>query len=354
MVFAYNLPNPPGEELEVHRKRLKRLFKRLSGKADAVLMIGDGQLLRCLTGHGEGNAIATPRGVEFIVPQMLAEAAAKTGMKVHVHRKRYEYQKAAKKVVGSAKAIGLRFAAVSHPAFLNLKNTFRGARLVDITEDVAEVFLRKDEQEIESLKKACRYAAVAAKAVPSMMRSRMTEVDLMREINHAMKAIGGGMVSFGENTSHPHHQPGQRRLRKGDLVMVDFGCVVDGTGSDITRTFCYGRASKRQKEVYREVRRAQKTAFSMIREGHDVADINASVNEMFEKDGYGPFIHSIGHNLGFFGGGFRNVRNNVVTVEPGIYIPGFGGVRIEDDILITKQGFLNLTKGSPAEELIEV
>jgi Xaa-Pro dipeptidase len=225
---------------------------------------------------------------------------------------------------------------------------------VDITEDVAEAFLQKDPEEIKLLKKACRYAAEAAKAVPSMLKSGMTEVELMKEISYHMPAIGGGMVSFGENTSHPHHQPGKRRLKKGDLVMVDFGCTIDGVGSDITRTICFGRASKQQEDIYSEVRRAQVMSFSMINERRELTDINKAVNTMFEKDGYGPFIHSIGHSLGYFSTSFRGVEGQVLTVEPGIYVPGVGGVRIEDDVLMTRNGLVNLTKIAPSKELIEV
>ncbi len=338
----------------IHRKRLNRLFRKLGGKVDAVLIFGDVQLLRFLTGHGEGSAIARRRGVEFVVHRMFVEAAKETGMRVHVYGKRNEYRALVRKMLSGAKTIGLRFSEVRHSLFLDLRKQFRGFKLVDVTKDISEAFLQKDPEEIVLLKKACRYAAEAAKAVPSMLRSRMTETELMKEISYHMPAIGGGMVSFGENTSHPHHQPGSRRLKKGDLVMVDFGCTVGGVGSDITRTFCYGRASKQQKDVYTEVRRALVMAFNMIKEKRELADINKVVNTMFEKDGYGPFIHSIGHSLGYFTTSFLAVEGQVLTVEPGIYVPGMGGVRIEDDVLITKSGMANLTKIAPSKELIEV
>ena len=340
----------------IYSKRLKRLFKKIGKKVDAVLVFGDGNLLRFLTGHGEGNAIAKPRVVEFIVPEMLAEAASKTGMKVHITSKRDDYFSIINKVLGDAESLGIRFDVISHSSFLDLEKTFKKRKLVNISPDINEAFVEKDEEEIASLKQACELTALAAKAIPSMLRAGMTEIELMREINHAMKMIGGGFVSFGENTAHPHHQCSVRKLRKGDFVMADFGCTVNGVGSDITRTFCYGQASKKQKQVYDEVWNAQKMAFDMVKDGKEITDINKAVNEMFEKDGYGKFIHSIGHSLGYFGTGFKNVKNQIVTVEPGIYIPGFGGVRIEDDILITKdkKGYVNLTKASPTKELIEV
>ena len=334
----------------IYSKRLKRLFKHLGDKVDVVLISGDTQLLRFLTGCDEGNAIAKRDGIEIIVPRMFAEAAERTGMRVRV----CNLSKDLRKILDGTRDLGLRFDEIRHSHFLKLKKMLRGFKFIGITQDVSDTFLQKDTEEIELIRKVCRYAAEAAKSVPSMLRGRMTEIDLMKEINYSMKAIGGGMVSFGINTSLPHHQPGNNRLKKGDFVMVDFYCNIGGVGSDITRTFCYGRASKKQKDIYAEVYRAQEMAFNMVKERRESADINNAVSEMFNRDGYGPLIHGIGHSIGYFNTGFRLVENQVVTVEPGIYIPGFGGVRIEDDVLITKDGFDNLTRYAPSKELIEV
>jgi hypothetical protein len=141
-------------------------------------------------------------------------------------------------------------------------------KLMEETEKIAGKIASKSSVQIEfikalvnkgievDLKKACELTALTATAIPSMLRTGMTEIELMREINHTMKMIGGGFVSFGENASHPHHQCSERKLRKGDFIMADFGCVVNGVGSDITRTFAIGDLDAELRRMYAVVLRA--------------------------------------------------------------------------------------------------
>ena len=343
---------------KVHKARLKRLFRKLHGVADAVYMQGDEPLLRWLTGVREGMAIATKKGVTMVAHMMFAEACSGTGWPVVVFSKKQKASATIRDVLGGAKKVGLRFGPVGHAHFLNIKKDLRGRKLVDISTHVDEAQRSRDEAELKDQRKACLISARAAKAVPMMCEQGMTEIDLLGEIMFHMAgqgAEGHGMVAFGPHTSHPHVVTGLRRLRKGDYAMVDFGCNINGVGSDITRTFVYGPASAKQKAVYNEVWKAMVLSFDLIEKKKDVRTINAAINALFEKDGYGPFIHSVGHGLGIFGGAFHTVPGAVVTVEPGIYIPGFGGVRIEDDIIITKPGKYELLTGaSPRSKLIEI
>jgi Xaa-Pro dipeptidase len=342
----------------VHKARLKRLFRALDGVADAVLLQGDGQLLSWLTGTTEGAAVATKRGVTMIAHAMFAEACGETPWPVVVLTKKARMPQVIRDALDGAKRVGMRFGSVPHGLYLHVKKELRGRRLVDIGEHVDKVQRKRDEAELAQQRRSCRIAARAAKAVPLMCQEGMTEIDLHGEIVFHMAeqgAVGAGMVSFGSHTSHPHVVVGKRRLKKGDFVMVDFGCNVGGVGSDITRTFVFGKASAKQKAVYDEVWKACQLSFELIEKKKDVRAINKAVGELFTADGYGPFIHSIGHGLGFFGGAFHNVPGAVNTVEPGIYVPGFGGVRIEDDILIIGPGEYELLTGaSPRSKLIEI
>jgi len=317
---------------KVHKARLKRLFRKLHGVADAVYMQGDEPLLRWLTGVREGMAIATKKGVTMVAHMMFAEACSGTGWPVVVFSKKQKASATIRDVLGGAKKVGLRFGPVGHAHFLNIKKDLRGRKLVDISTHVDEAQRSRDEAELKDQRKACLISARAAKAVPMMCEQGMTEIDLLGEIMFHM--AGQGAEGHG---------------------MVAFGCNINGVGSDITRTFVYGPASAKQKAVYNEVWKAMVLSFDLIEKKKDVRTINAAINALFEKDGYGPFIHSVGHGLGIFGGAFHTVPGAVVTVEPGIYIPGFGGVRIEDDIIITKPGKYELLTGaSPRSKLIEI
>jgi len=344
--------------VDVYKARLRRLFRRLGGVADAVLVHGDPAFLCWLTGAAEGIAVATKRGVTMLAAPMFAEACSETVWPVVVFSSKAAAPKAVRDALGEARAVGMRFKVVSHGLFLNLKKALRGRRLMDVTEAVAEVARKRDKTEIADLRRACRIAARAARAVPTMCAEGMTEIDLMAEISFHMAgdgAIGGGMVAFGPHTSHPHVVTGRRKLRRGDFVMADFGAKVNGVGSDITRTFVFGKASPEQRALYNEVYGAMRLSFDLIEKRKDVVAINRAVSARFERDGYGPFIHSVGHGLGFMGGAFSNMPGAVNTVEPGLYVPGFGGVRIEEDILITAPGEYELLTGAaPRSRLIEI
>jgi len=266
--------------------------------------------------------------------------------------------RAIREALAEARTVGMRSKVVSHALWLDLKRALRGRRLVDVTEAVSKVARKRDEAEIADQRRACRIAARAARAVPTMCAEGMTEIDLMAEISFHMAgdgALGGGMAAFGPHTSHPHVVTGRRKLRRGDLVMVDFGAKVNGAASDITRTFVFGKASPEQRALYNEVYRAMRLSFELIEKRQDVVAINRAVSALFERDGYGPFIHSIGHGLGLMGGAFSNTPGAVNTVEPGLYVPGLGGVRIEEDILITAPGEYELLTGAaPRSKLIEI
>jgi Xaa-Pro aminopeptidase len=163
-------------------------------------------------------------------------------------------------------------------------------------------------------------------------------------------------VLFGARTALPHGTPTSRRLKRGDWILFDFGCTLGGLCSDMTRTFVMGPAAARQKEVYRTVQRAQAKARRGLWAGMGLAKVDGLARSLIEEAGYGSFFgHATGHGVGLriheaprIGPRSRGKvpRGAVVTIEPGIYIPKFGGVRIEDTLYVGGEGPRLLTRFS--------
>ncbi len=188
-----------------------------------------------------------------------------------------------------------------------------------------------------------------------------TERDVALDLETHLRRNGSEGVSFdfivasGENGSCPHAVPSDRQLQKGDLVTFDFGAVVGGMHADMTRTVALGTVSDKQKEIYDVVLSAQRAALACIQPGARCADVDKAARDVIASAGYGDYFgHSTGHGVGFEIHEAPNLSpragdktleiGNVVTVEPGIYLPGVGGVRIEDMALVTANGAENLTK----------
>jgi Xaa-Pro dipeptidase len=166
------------------------------------------------------------------------------------------------------------------------------------------------------------------------------------------------IVCFGENSAEPHHSTGDRKLKKGDYVLMHYGAKYRDYTADTTRTAVFGKATAEQKEIYSTVYRAQSESMHMIKPGINGKLVNQKSYDIIDSTKYkGILTHGVGHGIGldvhdhqaFGSSDFTLKENMAVTVKPGIYIPGYGGVRIEDDVLVTKTGFKLLTKAPPAD-----
>jgi Xaa-Pro aminopeptidase len=224
---------------------------------------------------------------------------------------------------------------------------------------VEEMRLVKDDKEIEVLKKAIRITDDVCRRVLELLRPGMTEKDVALEIVYAMLKNGADKEAFdtivtsGPRSAMPHGKPTDSRLVEGEFVLMDFGAYHGGYHGDITRTVVLGTADAKQEEMHSVVMEAQSRAIKAIRPGATGVEIDSVARDYIAERGYGEFFgHSLGHGLGLeiHDGAILTPRSDivlqpgmVVTVEPGIYVPHLGGVRIEDVVLITESGCEVLT-----------
>lgn len=241
------------------------------------------------------------------------------------------------------------------------------AELIPVSGMIEELREVKDEEEIAIIEKACSIADMAYDHILKMIRPGMTEIEVANQVDFYMRSLGATSVSFdtivasGLRSAMPHGVASDKVIEQGDLITLDFGCYYQGYVSDMTRTFAIGDPGEKLKEIYQIVLDAQLAVLEAAKPGLTGIQLDAVARDYITKYGYGEaFGHSTGHGIGLEIHEGPNVSSraekqfvpgNVITDEPGIYLPGIGGVRIEDDLLITKEGNRVLTH-SPKELII--
>jgi len=225
---------------------------------------------------------------------------------------------------------------------------------------LAELGWVKDVSEIGSIKKAVEVADIAFGRILQLVAPGVRERELAAELEYQMAMLGSQKPAFetivasGYRSAMPHGVASQKKLRKGDFVTFDFGATVEGYVSDITRTVVVGKATARQKKIYDIVLKAQLAGVRKVRAGVTCKAVDAVCRQRITRAGFGKnFGHGTGHGIGYFVhigprlsplSKDKLMTNNVITIEPGIYVDGWGGVRIEDDVLVTRTGGRVLNK----------
>jgi Xaa-Pro aminopeptidase len=254
---------------------------------------------------------------------------------------------------------------VSYSTYQTYKKTFK-AELVPVSGLIEKLRLIKTESEIKILKEAADIADAAFNHIVNFIRPGITELEVSNELEFFMRKSGATSSSFdtivasGYRSALPHGVASDKVIDNGDIVTLDFGAYYKGYVSDITRTVSVGEPNPKLKEIYEIVLEAQLRGVEGIKPGITGKEADALTRDLITDKGYGEYFgHSTGHGIGLevHEGPTLSMRNDavlepgmVVTVEPGIYIPGLGGVRIEDDVLITKDGNELLTHST--KELI--
>ncbi|MGG4492277.1 M24 family metallopeptidase [Metabacillus idriensis] len=241
-----------------------------------------------------------------------------------------------------------------------LQTILTGAELVSAEEIMNQLRLIKDDKELQILKQAAALADFGVEVGVQALQSGVSEMDVLAKIEYELKRKGiremsfSTMVLFGEKSGQPHGNPGLSALKSGDFVLFDLGVVLDGYCSDITRTFAYQSISDKQKEIYHTVLEAQLKALEASKPGTRIGELDQIARDVITNAGYGDYFpHRLGHGLGISVHEFPSMSHTnhdllqegmVYTIEPGIYVPEIGGVRIEDDVYITDTGHETLTK----------
>jgi Xaa-Pro aminopeptidase len=340
--------------------RLRSRFPELG--VDAVLFL-DMTNIRYLTGFTGSDGALLMRGEDAVllvdgryVTQAGGEAA---GVTVVEYRDKKEGIAAAAGGNGSL-IIGFEAAVLNVETHSWLAGNLRGAVLKPLSGEINGIRAVKDEGEIGCIKAAADLSFRALHALRDILRPGIREKDIAWELEFRIKRGGADDLAFpsivasGENSALPHARPGARKIVDGDIVVIDYGAVLNGYCCDETWTFVAGRAEVKQKDAYALVKEAHDRAVDAVRAGVPCSEIDRIARRCIEDGGLGPnFSHGTGHGVGLAvheaprvaaGSGEILEAGMVITIEPGIYFPGAWGIRIEDTVLVTETGHEVLTK----------
>jgi Xaa-Pro dipeptidase len=363
------------------KPRVQKIFAQMDPKPDAILLANatDPHLDQSFfyvfdvpAGLFEGSvAVAHPDGELDVFSSPLeaetAHEAAKRDPHVKVHVVgREETDAAITKLLGGGGKLGLNYRELTHEWFLRLAKAFPDTTWVDSSNAVRRARVTKDANEVELLRKAGDIGSKVGREIPGLLRAGMSELELAAEMEYRMNRQGASgrsfatIVAFGPHSAEPHYAPGETKLKAGDSIVCDFGAYYRRYASDITRSFHFGRRDDEMKRVHETVQEAQQAALATIRPGVPAKAVHLAAQKVIDDSPWkGRLTHGVGHSIGLVvhdGWGYGPTAEDAlevgmaITVEPGIYLPGHGGVRIEDDVVVTKSGYEFLTT-APREYL---
>jgi Xaa-Pro aminopeptidase len=254
--------------------------------------------------------------------------------------------------------LGFESATTTYAQWQRMSDKFGGVELKPVRDIFGDMRQVKGEDEVAKIRRACGVSDAAFDHILRMIQPGVTELDIALDLEFFMRRQGAevafpSIVVSGERSARPHGKPSEKKLEVGDFVTMDFGARVEGYNSDMTRTVVVGAATDRHREVYETVLEAQIESIRAIRPGRHAREIDQLARDILATQDLAKYFgHGLGHGLGRIvhdSGRLSPSSDDVIkpgqiwTVEPGVYIPGFGGVRIEDDVLVTEDGVEILT-----------
>ena len=357
------------------KNRIDRLIKSLEEQNLDAVIIGSSANYRYLSGFSGSNAMLyiSKNRLAIITDFRYIEQVSVEAPKFECHNQGEKgLLKTTVELIKSegVKKVGFEAKHVTYSEYLALSKDAECELIptYNIVETIREV---KDDEELKKIRRAEAIGDIAftetVKFIENNWKDGITENEVALHLEQAMRKQGASGLSFdtivaaGSKSSLCHAQPGENKLDNGNFVVMDFGCVYEGYCSDMTRTIVIGEANDEMVKIYNIVLKAQKAALEMIRPGVKGKEVDAVARNIIKDAGYGEYFgHGLGHSVGIeihenprFSTGEEKIitPGMVITVEPGIYIPGLGGVRIEDLVTITDSGIDNFTN-SPKELII--
>ena len=346
--------------------RIITLSAMLPEHSDAAIIISE-ENRRYFTGFVSslGYLLVTRKNAFLLVDSRYEEAAGKQAKNCQV----VPFRKLRDELSDIVRSEGLHSVLAEGSAFtLNEAEVMEGIlnsagvgfiKSSELDKLIERMRITKTSDETEKIRQAQSIAESALRQTVRLIKEGVSEKELALELEYRMRRYGADGVSFdlivltGEATSMPHGVPSDKRVKNGDFILFDIGATVEGYHSDMTRTFAFGAADSTMKRIYQTVLTAQKNAISVIRSGVSCGLVDSAAREYISHAGFQDcFGHSTGHGVGLNiheapsvspGSSVELQSGMVVTVEPGIYLPGKCGVRIEDMVVVTKEGCINLT-----------
>ncbi len=344
-------------------KRLTKIKKYMESTSLDSILITDRSNMRYLAGYtGEGYLVISKDRNCLVTDSRYTEQA-------RIQTDGFEILDISTlkpcEAFGGLKATGFENISISYSRYTAFSKVFK--KLEPINSVLLDMRAVKEEEEIKAIEKAEAIGDEAFAHILHFIKPGVSERDIALEIEFFMRKNGAEKLSFdviaasGAHGAMPHAEPDTRLIKKGDFVVLDFGCVYNGYCGDMTRTVCVGKASAEMRKVYSTVLRAQEEALEMLKEGLPACDAHKRALDITDEFYKGAFGHALGHGVGLevheeprlsVKNSKPLTKGNVVSVEPGIYLPGFCGVRIEDLVVIEDQKCRNLTHSD--KKLIEL
>jgi len=348
---------------EIHEARRQRAQQKIIAAGADAALITAGQNVRYLTGLSSSNAavlIPASGTAVLATDSRYALAAERDCPDVRLITERFiESRLAAEMTSAGMRTVAYEAHEMTVERHSALAKDAAQVKLVPFGYAIEELRIVKDPAELELLSTACRISDQALSDTFTQIRPGLTERALAAALDRRMVELGAARPAFdtivasGPNGAIPHHSPGDRPLRRGDLITMDFGAMYGGYNADMTRTVAIGEPAGWQRDIYELVATAQQAGIDAARPGADVAEVDAAARDLISDAGHDEhFQHGLGHGIGLevheapmmgYGRTGKLGTRVPVTIEPGVYLPGKGGVRIEDVLVTGDRGYLLTT-----------